>query len=164
MNRRQFLTYTVALAVAAPFAKMITVADTGAMIPTPPAQPDPRVWVPTQTEVDEWLEYYKLSVWNGHRSLAHLMGNQAFSIQSYDEFPSIAGSKEEVELFEAAERAFRQLEHDRNAVSVSQGVGYDAGREGLPRFNALYTAPSNEAFGWYNYWAVGNADRLRRRA
>jgi hypothetical protein len=68
----------------------------------------------------------------------------------------------DAKLYLEAERAFHALESDRQEVAVSQGAGYAAGRDGLSRVNPSYRGPSNQAFGWYNSWAVGHFDRTRQ--
>jgi hypothetical protein len=152
MNRRQFLQFTVALAVAAPLARL-GVAPAGAQFATPPAF-DPTTWVPTGAQVAEWLEYYKLAVRTGVERFNDIVATV------FVEHPNPDADRE---LYQAAERAWTVLSSDRAAVAVSQGAGYQAGRDGQPRFNPRYTAPSNEAFGWYNSWGVGNFDyRLKR--
>lgn len=153
MNRRQFLTYTIALAVAAPLARLSVLPTDAAESAPLPVYPDR--WVPTQAEVDEWLAYYKMAVRSGVERFDHVV-DTVFADTSYEE------RAQELLLYEEAERAWRQLSADRHAVAWSQGAGYSAGRDGLPRFNERYTAASNEAFGWYNFWAVGHADRVRR--
>lgn len=153
MNRRQFLTYTVALAVAAPLARlgvMPTDAAEGSPLPVYPDR-----WVPTQVEVDEWLAYYKVAVRTGVERFADVV-NTVFANTGYEE------RAQELLLYEEAERAWLQLSRDRQNVAFSQGYGYAAGLDGKPRFCGTYTGPSHEGFGWYNMWAVGHADRVRR--
>lgn len=152
MNRRRFLQFTVALAVAAPLAHRFLLA--------PGVMPDllPERWIPTNAQVAEWLEYYKLYVRAGCEKFADVV-KAAFAGEPMD----LQQVADEFEFFDAAERAFMQLNGDRSAVGGSQGLGYDAGRGGLPRFSQAFTGPSNAGFAWYNGWAVGHFDRTRKR-
>lgn len=159
MNRRRFLQYTIALAVSAPLAKL-GVVPTGAQVPTVDLH-DPRLWIPTQAQVDEWLTYYKAAVGQGVRRFADIFLGLPEVLDAED--GPIVVHVPDHSLYDQAERAFGLLQGDRFAVGGSQSHGYNAGREGQPRFNPLYTAPSNESFGWYNGWATGNFDYLWRR-
>jgi hypothetical protein len=159
MNRRQFLQYTVALAVAAPLAHLgpfPTAVSAVAPQPAAPAQ-----WIPTEDEVHEWLQYYKMTLQVGHTKFADAVGG-LFNAQG----GAVPHGKDEIPhdpaLFLEAERAFNALERDRGNVAWSQGAGYTQGRDDLPRYNSRFTAPSNEGFAWYNGWLVGNNDRYRR--
>jgi len=159
MNRRQFLTYTVAIAAAAPFARL-DIAKANAT----PAE-IASAWVPTQAEVDEWLGYYKIAVQQGVERFSDVVAT-IFSGRPEEQpglgtrfAATVEEGREEHELFVKAEQAFVALESDRRAVAISQGAGYIAGRDGLPRLNPRYTGPSHEGFGWYNMWAVGDRDR-----
>jgi hypothetical protein len=156
MNRRQFLQYTVALAVAAPLAHL-------AMLPEAQSAPLAAVeWVPTEAEVNEWLQYYKLSLKVGHEKFADAVGGL------FDAQRGIGITHEEDEithdpaLFREAERAFNALERDRGNVAWSQGAGYNCGRDGGARRHMSFSGPSNEGFAWHNGWLVGNNDRYRR--
>jgi hypothetical protein len=149
MNRRQFLQYTVALAAAASITRLVvgTSALAGEALPEP--------WIPTQAEVDEWLEYYKLSVRTGVKSFNDIVCGAS----NAEPWLGIAQNRSDWELYREAEAAFLRLESDRRDVAITQGEGYAAGRDGRPRLNECFRGPSNQAFGWYNYWAVGDADR-----
>ncbi len=158
MNSRQFLSYTIALAAMAPLARVLVTAEPAGAA-TMSIDPAPRlgaVWVPTQAEVDEWLEYYKICVQQGVEKFADIVLTVP---KPEGDDGTLTDPIEYPRLFEAAERAFAALHSDRMAVAYSQGKGYDAGRDGLPRHCVAYTAPSNEGFGWYNMWAVGDRDR-----
>jgi len=153
VNRRQFLAYTIAIGAAAPFARMIQPAEAQPAVAMPPI-----LWSPTQAEVDEWLAYYKIAVRQGVERFADIVQGAPEILIGDDGKPYVVNVVDQ-HLFEEAERAFHRLDHDRQAVAWSQGQGYYAGRNGLPRENPRYTGPSHEAFGWYNMWAVGDRDR-----
>jgi hypothetical protein len=122
-----------------------------APIPATPAQ-----WIPTEEEVHEWLQYYKTSLQVGHTKFSE-------SVRTlFSDTATVERTAEDVALFQAAERAFDALEHDRGNVAWSQGAGYAQGRDDMPRYSARFTGPSNEGFAWYNGWLVGNNDRYRR--
>ena len=167
MNRCQFLTYTVAIAAAAPFAKLIQPSQDPVAAPLPLGTPDvpPIRWIPTQAEVDEWLTYYKIAVQQGVERFSDVVATilTGRPEHTHDLGTRFAATPQEAideeRLFADAERAFEALHADRMAVAISQGAGYSAGRDGLPRENLRYTGPSHEAFGWYNMWAVGDRDR-----
>lgn len=162
VNRRQFLEFTVALAAAASLTRLVGEQQAlGAARLLP--------WIPTQVQVDEWLEHYKICTQQG---VSHFKDIMATVFSGRPE-PTADGlgvrwtatledTQAELTLYLEAERAFHLLESDRQAVAVSQGEGYWAGREGESRNNPKYLGLSNEAFGWYNGWAVGHADRTRR--
>ncbi len=158
MNRRRFLQFTIALAATAPIARVLLAneAVAGATLTIAPEPPLGAVWVPTQAEVDEWLEYYKICVREGCEKFADIM-KTVYYHETDDGVLTASGP--EVDLHDQAERAFNALHSDRMAVAFSQGQGYSAGRDGLPRHNVAYKAPSNEGFGWFNMWAVGDRDR-----
>lgn len=152
MNRRQFLQFTVALAASASITRLVV--GTSVLEGVPPPAP----WIPTQAEVDEWLDYYKIAVRAGCQSFSDIVSGAA----NAEPWLGMAQNQADWTLYREAEKAFAALARDRQAVSMSQGDGYWAGREGEPRCNPVYTGPSNEAFGWYNSWAVGHFDRTRR--
>jgi hypothetical protein len=161
MNRRRFLQFTIALAVAAPIARLLVTVEpaSDATVPMPPGPQLGAVWIPTQAEVDEWLDYYKICVQQGCERFQDLM-RVVYAVESDDEgAPIFTDTDMSLENYRQAERGYTALAADRYAVAMSQGAGYAAGRDGLPRHTVAYTAPSNEAFGWYNMWAVGDADR-----
>jgi hypothetical protein len=146
MNRRQFLKYTVALAVAAPLAKISLIAPAGAAALPAPA------WTPTAAEVHEWLQYYKVTMTTGHMKFADAVATLL------NDTPTPVQTAEEVALFQEAERAFSKLEADRGHVGWAHGAGYQVGRHGGARRNDHYTGPSNEGYSWYNGWLVGHND------
>lgn len=151
MNRRRFLQLSIALAACAPIAHLRP-DDIGKVAPDVPVVPG---WEPTQADVNEWLVYYKIAVRQGVERFHTVMAKN-FVTDTPEE------TAEELDLYKQAEAAFDALEADRGNVAWSQGAGYAAGRDGHPRENPRYTAASNEAFGWYNGWAVGHQDRLRK--
>jgi hypothetical protein len=152
MNRRRFLQFTIALAIAAPLAKL-GVQPLGDQEPQPTGAPTE--WIPTQAEVNEWMVYYKLAVKGGFESFAKTL-ERAFNTET------VAQTLEDLELFKAGEKAFDDLHADRICTGFGQGMGYTRGRDGKPRYNPYFTGPSNEGFGWYFGWAVGNHDRERK--
>lgn len=150
MNRRRFLELTIAFAAAAELPS-ITQAHA-------PAER----WIPTEAEVAEWLEYHKVAVRIAHEDFSAAV-EAAFAVGG-DGNPLAAGAKrvEELQIFEEAERAFNNMAAVRVSVSVAQGWGYRAGREGLPRCEPRYEQASYAGYGWYNGWEVGNFDYLWR--
>lgn len=88
--------------------------------------------------------------------------DRAFPATGFAASSVAADPMEDVALYREAEAAFAQLERDRSMVGFAQGMGYQSGREGRERRNALYTGPSNEGFGWYNGWNIGNNNQRRR--
>jgi hypothetical protein len=165
MNRRQFLQYTVALAAAAPFAKI-------ALLPEAQSAPLPVVeWIPTPEQVLEWLEYYKLALKVGHTKFSDALANTFTGkpVPTKDGLgihwtSTLEDTRAELKLFQEAERAFKALEDDRGRVGYAQGDGYALGRVGAARRTMLYTGPSNEGFAWYNGWDVGHSVLQRRGA
>lgn len=158
MNRRQFLQYTVALAVAAPLAKL-TLLPANEAVATMLQQPYPPEWIPTETEVHEWLQYYKITVQHGAMRFHDLVQ------RSFTSEPSLANTREELGLFEEAERAYDKTEYDRGRVGYAAGQGYGLGRtsaNGIRPGNAAFTGPSNEGFAWHNGWIVGHNDLHNR--
>lgn len=150
MNRRRFLQFTIALAVAAPLAKL-------SLLPEAVAAPvgTPLNWSPTAEEVHEWLQYYKLTLTVGHQKFADAIGG-LFNAQGFD--PEPAEQLISPEEFLEAERAFKALEADRGYIGGAHNHGYMVGRNGGVRRNDHYTGPSNEGFSWYNGWLVGHND------
>lgn len=150
MNRRQFIKFTAALAAASAGSLMPSSPPEAALpVPVPP----PVQWIPTQAEVDWWLEYYKLCVTAQAQTLTQALAN-SFTVTDIDAIVSA----EDVKALAAAEKAWGALEAQRQRVGWVQGQGYAAGRYGAERFNPLYKGPSHPAFAWYNSWAVGNFD------
>lgn len=150
MNRRQFLQYTIALAAAAPLARI-------ALLPEAQAAPLPVVeWVPTEAEVREWLQYYKLTVKMGSQKFHDAVGG-LFNAQEFLDRADIVTTIDPA-LFLQAERSFESLEHDRHCVAYYQGQGYGEGRLGAARRNMAFTGPSNAGFAWYNGWLLGHND------
>lgn len=157
MNRRQFLQYTVALAVAAPLAKL-AIMPTDAAVASP-APLYPPAWIPTEAAVHEWLQYYKITVQHGAMRFHEIVQ------QSFTGEPSLANTREELGLFEEAERAYAKMEGDRGRVGYAAGHGYAAGKaspNGVRPGNAAFTGPSNEGYAWHNGWIVGQNDLHHR--
>lgn len=148
MTRRRFLQLTVVLAACAPIARLTSPFAVADPVGTPAPTASLFGWVPDQAQVDEWLTYYKIAVQSGHRRFVDIMA-KSFADQRVDET---------LEMYGQAEHAFNAIEDDRFRVAISQGAGYEQGRQGLPRVNPRYSAASNEAFGWYNGWATGYLD------
>jgi hypothetical protein len=146
MSRRRFLQMTVSMAAVAAGAGFVTAEIAGG----PPGPALGQIWVPTVPEVAEWLEYYKLSV----SAAYHRFGDIVRSLSTENDDPEAL-----VREFAMAERDFYALEHERQKVAYQQYSGYEAGRSGRPRHHAGFTKPSHEAFGWYNFWALGDYDR-----
>lgn len=156
MNRRAFLQFTIALAVAAPLAHLGLPAYAD---PALPRSPPRSAWEPTPEEVHEWLQYYK-RVTSAKAQDFHSVMATAFD---QDDMPlSVERTRQELEMYEEAQRAYWCLEGDRRGVGPAQGDGYFAGRSGQARSNPRYLGPSNEGFAWFNGWTIGNNDRLGR--
>lgn len=159
LTRRRFIQLTSLLAGAISIpaaASMIPVTSAKTILGDPIDTPIPAPWVPTQAEVDEWLAYYKLTVDKRfHAATDYLLVVPA---GDYDTKEIIA-TVEEIERFQ---RDFAILEGDRQAVGKTQGDGYAAGRNGMPRAFIDAHGPSNANFGWYNGWALGDYDRRWR--
>ena len=147
MNRRQFLQITVSLAAA---AALPTVGVGTDLVKLPPAD---EIWIPTVPQVAEWLEYYKLTVTHAHQRFADIV----LGLAADGDDPA-----ELMRTFAGAERDFDLMEGERRRVGAQQYSGYEAGRSGRPRANPAFLKPSHPAFGWYNYWAVGDYDRRWR--
>jgi ribosome modulation factor len=136
VNRRQFLQFTVALGVAAAL---------------PAAFPATYRWIPTDEEVDRWLEYYKICRTTGQqKSFAKIVG---------EAFPGEMDAQER-KLLRAAETEFARL--GELPLDCRPHSAYEAGINGLPRYCGDFTVPSHRAFAWYNGWRIGNDDRLWR--
>lgn len=156
ITRRRFLQLTVALAVAAPLAKLSLMPPTEA---TALSLAQRAIWTPTPEEVHEWLQYYKTSLKVGHMKFQDAIGG-IFNAQGFAPDPAeVSVSPDE---FLEAERAFHALEGDRYRVGRAHATGYDTGRYGGERRNDHYTGPSNEGFSWYNGWLVGYNDKHGR--
>lgn len=156
MNRRAFLQYTIALAAAASTAHLGIPMDQASADVLPAIPP---AWTPTAEEVHEWLQYRKRFVWASSLDFHSMM---ATAFDNDGGFPSEGESALEHSMFQQAEKAYNDLETDRQGVAPAIGYGYCAGRDNLPRLAPQYTGPSNEGFAWHNGWIVGNNDRLRR--
>lgn len=155
MTRRRFLQITTGMAAVAAIPAFIAGREYASELL--PAYSN--VWIPTVPQVIEWLEYYKICVRQAHLKFADLVlslgQEQAVNV------PPMDAREFEAQLF-AAEKDFNALEDTRRAVGWQQGAGYTAGLDGHPRRNPAFLQPSHPAFGWYNYWAVGDYDRRRR--
>lgn len=149
MNRRRFLQFTIALAAAA--VVPASVLDAARETTT-------KRWVPVQAQVDEWLQWYKLTTDRRHKRFVDI------ALYAFPDEPesTVAEGEAEHRLFSAAEGSFEVLQQTREAVADAQGRGYIAGRDGLPRFSGDYVEQSSPGFAWYNGWNVGFNDRLGR--
>jgi hypothetical protein len=129
----------------------------------------PATWIPTQPQVDEWLEYYKLSTTLRSKDYLGIMANAfgvALLVDSNGDtqviYPNRGQAEQDYEDFEIARVAFEALEEDRTGVGHEYLNGYEAARTGAQRFNGRFLWASNRGYSWYNGWAVGEFDRLWR--
>lgn len=140
----------------------------------------PGIWCPKQAAVDEWLEYYKKSVWLKAKDFSTVMANafgvailsdstggvggkaRVIGLSGETEYPTREESERDYKDFMFAEDAFNKLEADRTRVGHEYLNGYEAARAGSERYCARFDRPSNSAYSWYNGWAVGEFDRLWR--
>jgi hypothetical protein len=131
----------------------------------------PATWIPTQPQVDEWLEYYKLCTTLRAKDYLGIMSS-AFGVtmskpisptdDGHVIYQSRAETEEDFEAFMEAETAFNRLEADRTCVGHEYLNGYEAARTGAQRFNGRFLWASNRGYSWYNGWEVGEFDRLWR--
>jgi hypothetical protein len=149
MNRRQFLQMTVSIAAAA----ALPIAVAGEVVKALPLPQLGQIWIPTVPQVAEWLEYYKITVAQANQRFQDIVLGLSTDGES---------ALDLAQTFQSAERDFYAMEGERTRVAYQQYSGYEAGRSGRPRQNVAFAKPSHPAFGWYNYWAVGDYDRRFR--
>lgn len=162
MNRRQFIQMTMTIAAAAVIPVKLLESQAAAQGVT-------LQWIPTKEEVANWLEYYK--AWTaGLRPDIHDITGQGWATFTYDRQLSTLPVEREpdvvaeapgvlVSRFKQFEDAFKAQESDRAKVGREFLAGYDAGKDGSQRYCARFDRPSNQAYAWYHYWAVGDFDR-----
>jgi hypothetical protein len=147
MSRRRFLKITVSMAAIAALPNLPGPWRSNLLPPIG------EIWVPTVAEVAEWLEYYKLAMHGATKRFADIID----ALGTREGETDVQFRAE----FQTAEDDFLALTEAREAVAFQQGAGYGAGRDGRPRLNHQFLRASHEAFGWYNYWAIGDYDRRR---
>lgn len=141
MNRRQFIQMTMSLAAATALPVALINRD---IVPPPP----PPRWTPTPEEVANWLEYYQAYTAGLRPDIHDIVGAE------HDK-----ATRDVVRHFNAFLDAFKSQETDRQQVAIEFMHGYDAGRYGSQRYCGKFDRPSNAAYAWYHYWAVGDFDR-----
>lgn len=157
MNRRQFIQMTMSLAAATALPVLAINAN---IVPPPP----PPRWVPTPEEVANWLEYYKAYTAGLRPDIHDLASTESVEVSRDCKEKDLLGAFTEnaeglLARFKAFEAAFNSQECDRNQVAIEFMHGYDAGRDGSERYCGKFDRPSNAAYAWYHYWAVGDFDR-----
>lgn len=153
MNRRQFIQMTMSLAAATALPVLAINAN---IVPPPP----PPRWVPTPEEVANWLEYYKAYTAGLRPDIHDFIPSERVRGAPINVDPvALEDPKIMVATLESFEMAFRSQESDRQQVAIEFMHGYDAGRYGSQRYCGKFDKPSNAAYAWYHYWAVGDFDR-----
>lgn len=158
ISRRRFIQATFALA-ALPAIGVVTFEQMPAA---------PKLWIPTEAQVGEWLEWYKASVQTAFIGHVRDFFPGDVVLPPEPDFVPLYDNRffharvEPVEMttctIEQFDKALAKLEAGRMEVGMHQGGGYEAGRRGDVRECAAYERPSACGFAWHNGWMTGNLD------
>lgn len=112
-------------------------------------------WLPTQAEVEAWLERYK-------RACAQI-GDQATAFANREvDTGTAAKTRQWLADEEGWFDSWEKFQTIRRDVGAAMGAGYIAARDGWVAEDCPYPDRSDLAMAWHNSWWVGRRDYERR--